>query len=82
MTTTNSIDPTTNTSRTSLSSNFSQPIGHRVSARLTAIMERQQRRRSPDVLLKKWIERQTITKNNSDQPPLAVRLYLIYFEIL
>jgi len=63
-----SIDPTTNTSRTSLSSNFSQQIGHRVSARLKSIMERQQRRRSPDVLLKKWIERQRITTNNSDQP--------------
>jgi hypothetical protein len=61
---------TTNTSRTSTSSNFGQSTGRAVSGRLTSIMER---RRSPDILLKKWIKDQKIKPIHPHEPlPLSV----------
>jgi hypothetical protein len=63
---------TTNTSRTSVSTNHGQSTGRGISGRLTSIMER---KRSPDILLKKWIKNQKIRTINPDEPsPLTVRL--------
>jgi hypothetical protein len=59
-----------NTSRTSMSSNLGQSTGRALSGRLTSIM---QRRRSPDMLLKKWIKDQKIKPSHPNEPlPLSV----------
>ena len=64
---------TTNSSRTSVSTNAGLPTGRALERRLTSIMERQ---RSPDVLLKKWIKNQKITaKNPEESVPLSVSEY-------
>lgn len=62
--------PTTNTSRTSVTTYPGQTSGRGLSGRLSSIMER---RRSPDGLLKKWIKSQKLTTEDSDEPlPLTV----------
>lgn len=64
---------TTNTSRTSVSTNAGLSTGRAFPRRLTSIMERQ---RSPDALLKKWIKNQKITaKNPEESVPLSVSDY-------
>jgi hypothetical protein len=69
-----------NTSRTSLSTNMGQSTGRDLSGRLTSIMER---RRSPDVLLKKWIKNQKIKVNDPDEPSsLTVSYSLFIFKIV
>jgi hypothetical protein len=66
---------TTNTSRTSVSTNAGLSTGRAFSRPLTSIMERQ---RSPDVLLKKWIKNQKITaKNPEESIPLSVSEYFL-----
>ena len=57
--------PTTNTSRTSITTYPGQTTGRGLSGRLTSIMER---RRSPDMLLKKWMKSQKLTTEDSDEP--------------
>jgi hypothetical protein len=62
--------PTTNRSRSSATSNPGQLSGRGVSGRMTSIMER---RRSPDMLLKRWIKNQNKSAIKSDGPvPLSV----------
>jgi hypothetical protein len=61
---------TTNTSRTSMSTNVGQSTVRGISGRLTSIMEQ---RNSPEILLKKWIKNQKIRPPNPDEPlPLSV----------
>lgn len=57
-----------NTSRTSTSTNAGQSTGRGISGRLTSIMEH---RRSPDMLLKKWIKNQVM---KADAPGEALPL--------
>ncbi|CAF1056004.1 unnamed protein product [Adineta steineri] len=66
----NSIIPTSNTSRTSISSTMSREVDHRISVGLASILERQ---RSPDVLLKKWIKRHALTNNPNEPLPITER---------
>jgi hypothetical protein len=63
----------TNTSRASTSMNVGQSTSRPISGRLSSITER---RKSPDVLLKKWIKNQKIRGSNPDEPlPLNVSEY-------
>ncbi|CAF1271412.1 unnamed protein product [Rotaria sp. Silwood1] len=55
----------TNTSRTSTSTNFAQSTGRATLGHLSSIIER---RRSPDVLLKRWMRNQKIVVKNSEEP--------------
>ncbi len=64
---------TANTSRTSISTNVGQSTGRRISGRLSSIVER---KRSPDILLKKWIKNQKIRAQHPNEPlPLSVSEY-------
>lgn len=74
-----SVILTSNTSRTSLSSDVSQVLGHSISGRLSSILEQ---RRRPDMLLKRWNKRQTITAKNPKEPlPLPVSALICFCKV-
>ncbi|CAF3539617.1 unnamed protein product [Rotaria socialis] len=66
----------TNTSRTSTSTNFGQSTGRGMRGRLTSIHER---KRSPDILLKRWLKNQKLIVKKSEEalPLTAAQIRLL-----